>query len=439
MPTQHGRALCEFIDASPTAFHAVDSAEAMLKAWGGQRLSEKEVWDLQPQQLYYLVRDDASLIAFRLGTAPLATAGFLLAGAHTDAPGLRARIDKAVAAKGLERVAVEVYGGPINATWLDRPLSLAGRVLLQAAAGRVVSRLVNFSRPLAIIPNLAIHLNRDLNKGFEYPMHTAMLPLVAANGAAPAGEGVQGSWLLSALARELAVDPAAILSAELTFYEAAPSVIFGEHDELLAASRIDNLEGCHAILSAFCACRATAHTQVAVLFDNEEIGSTSTRGANSALLRDVLERIVLAQASTAQDFYRAAASSLLLSVDGAQAFHPGYADKFDPDYAPVLNKGPAIKLNANIRYATEAKGEAYIRSLCTRHQLPCQRFVMRADLSPGSTIGPMTSANTGIRTIDIGLPMLAMHSVRETAGTVDHDSLIALLQAAYMEGPAVAD
>ena len=178
---------------------------------------------------------------------------------------------------------------------------------------------------------------------------------------------------------------------------------------------------------------------MAVLFDNEEIGSTSTRGANSALLRDVLERIVLAQASTAQDFYRAAASSLLLSVDGAQAFHPGYADKFDPDYAPVLNKGPAIKLNANIRYATEAKGEAYIRSLCTRHQLPCQRFVMRADLSPGSTIGPMTSANTGIRTIDIGLPMLAMHSVRETAGTVDHDSLIALLQAAYMEGPAVAD
>lgn len=444
MSALNAKALCDYIDASPTAFHAVDSAEAMLKAWGGLRLDERAGWQLEPQKMYYVIRDDASLIAFRTGRASVCDKGFLLAGAHTDAPGLRARLDKLVNGKGLERVAVESYGGPILATWLDRPLSLAGRVVLRKADGGLESRLVNFARPMAVIPNLAIHLNREINKGFEYPMHTALLPLVAATASQPAvgaaGEKASdGSWLQKALAAELGVSQNAILSAELTFNEALAPTIFGQDGELINAPRIDNLEGCHAVLSAFCAAKPADHVQMAVLFDNEEIGSTSTRGANSSFLRDVMERICLNAGGSAEGYYRAAASSFLLSVDGAQAWHPGYADKFDPDYAPVLNKGPAIKLNANIRYATEARGEAAILRLCQHLGLPCQRFLMRADLAPGSTIGPMTSAITGIRTVDIGLPMLAMHSIRETAGTLDHDAMIKLLTAAYETGPALLD
>ncbi|MBU0936116.1 MAG: M18 family aminopeptidase [Spirochaetes bacterium] len=442
MPATYSKALCEFIDAAPTAFHAVDSAEALLKASGAIRLDERAVWKLENHALYYVIRDDASLIAFRPGSAAAAEQGFLLAGAHTDTPCLRARLDKNISAKGMDRVAVEVYGGPINSTWLDRPLSLAGRVVLRQADGKLLTRLVNFARPMAVIPNLAIHLNREVNKGFEYPVHTAMLPLVSAAGtAAKAGDPAQPplSWLSLALAAELGCQPADILSAELNFYETQASLLFGQENELISAGRIDNLEGCHAVLSAFCAAKPAAHTQLAVLFDNEEIGSTSTRGANSSFLRDVMERIVAIRSSDSQDFYRASAASLLLSVDGAQAWHPGFADKFDDTYGPVINKGPAVKLNANIRYATEARGEAGIRQLCQRQNIPYQRFLMRADLAPGSTIGPMTSALSGIRTVDIGLPMLAMHSIRETAGTRDHDWLIQLIQAAYEQGPSLLD
>jgi len=439
MPALHSKALCDYIDASPTAFHAVDSAEAMLKAWGGQRLDERAAWKLEAHKVYYVIRDDASLIAFRTGSSTACEQGFLLAGAHTDAPGLRARLDKVVSGKGLERVAVEAYGGPILATWLDRPLSLAGRVVVRKADDSLETRLVNFARPMAVVPNLAIHLNREINKGFEYPMHTALLPLVAANGEHASEKAEDGSWLLRALAGELSVSKEAIMAAELTFHEALAPTVFGQDGELICAPRIDNLEGCHAVLSAFCSAKPGAHTQVAILFDNEEIGSTSTRGANSSFLRDLMERIVLSDGGGPEGYYRAAAASFLLSVDGAQAWHPGYADKFDPDYAPVLNKGPAIKLNANIRYATEARGEAAIRRLCQQLAVPCQRFIMRADLAPGSTIGPMTSANTGIRTADIGLPMLAMHSIRETAGTFDHDAMIRLLTAAYEAGPGLLD
>lgn len=439
MPAHYAKALCDYIDAAPTAYHAVDAAAAMLAAYGAIRLDEREAWHLEAGKAYYVLRDAASLVAFRLGRKPASEAGFVLSGAHADAPGLRARMGKTVAARGIERVAVEQYGGPIHATWLDRPLSLAGRVVVRVN-GAMVPRLVNLARPVAVIPNLAIHFNRDMNKGVEYPMQSALLPVVAARGmppvTAPSSAANGSGWLERVVADELGVPPADIVSAELSFVDAAPAIVFGSDGELLSAPRIDNLEGCHAVLTAFAGAPATDHGQFAVLFDNEEIGSESLRGANSSFLRGLLERVCsLTDQSGAEALHRALARSFSVSVDGAQGWHPSYADKFDEDFAPVINGGPAIKSNANLRYATDALTEARFREYCEAAGVPCQRFRMRADLAPGTTIGPISSALLGVRTVDVGVPMLAMHSIRETGGSHDHDSMIAALTAMYAQGP----
>lgn len=438
MPAQNAKALCDFIDASPTPYHAVDSAAAMLNAAGATRLDEREAWRLEPGRTYYVIRDGASLVAFRTGSAAPSDAGFAFAGAHADAPGLRARLEKSLVSRGFDRVAVEPYGGPIHSTWLDRPLSLAGRAVVKSARGGVTQRLVNFARPMAVIPNLAIHFNREMNKGIEYPMNSALLPIVSAAGLGVTAV-VGSSWLERAVSDELGVDLDAVVSAELTFVDAAPSLAFGNDSELLSAPRIDNLEGCHAVLSAFVSAPVAAHGQIAALFDNEETGSGSIRGADSSFLRELVARIVaLTDDSGAQALHRAFARSFSVSVDGAQGWHPSYADKFDEDYAPVLNGGPAVKANANTRYATDAVGEAAFRSLCEAAGVPCQRFRMRADLAPGTTIGPISSSLLGVRTVDVGVPMLAMHSARETAGSYDHDFMIRALAGLYAAGPGIA-
>jgi aspartyl aminopeptidase len=442
MPARHAQALCDFIDASPSAFHAVSSAVAMLKACGAKRLDERERWKLEAGGCYYLIRDDASLVALHIGSRSPADAGFAIAAAHADAPSLRVRYEKAVIARGIERAAVEAYGGPIHSTWLDRPLNMAGRALVKGKGAKPELRLVNLNRPVAVIPNLAIHFNREINKGIEYPMNSALLPLVAcakdsakeAPSAPVAGAAGAPSyaWALRACAKELGIRPEELLSAELSFVDAAPSLVWGEDGEFISAPRIDNLEGCHSVLSAFCAAGATEHSQVAVLFDNEEIGSGTPRGADSAFLRDVLARVIAARGGQgAEDDQRALARSFCVSVDGAQGWHPSYADRFDEDYAPVLNRGPAIKANANQRYATDAVSEAAFKSWCALAGVPSQRFRMRADLAPGSTIGPVNAALLGVRTVDVGVPMLAMHSARECSGSYDHDYMIDALKAFY--------
>jgi len=442
MPALNAKALCDFIDASPSPYHAIDSAEAVLVAAGASRLDERDAWVLTPGKTYYVIRDGASMIAFRPGRKAPAEAGFALSGAHVDAPGLRARIEKSVSARGMERVAIEAYGGPIHSTWLDRPLSLAGRVVVKDRDGVLESRLVNFARPLAVIPNLAIHFNRDMNKGVAYPLNTVLLPLVASrNPEAAKGNSSDGtlsrSWLVRAVSRELCLEPQSIVAAELGFVDAAPSLIFGDDGELVSAPRIDNLEGCHAALTAFIKAHAEDHGQCVVLFDNEEIGSATPRGADSSFLRDILSRIVsLTDGPGLETMHRALAHSLSISVDGAQGWHPSYADKFDEEYAPLLNGGPAIKSSANVRYATDAIGEATFGHFCEVAGVSCQKFRMRADLLPGTTIGPISSALLGVRTVDVGVPMLAMHSARETAGSFDHDMMISALKAFYTIGPA---
>ncbi|HPD80244.1 MAG TPA: M18 family aminopeptidase [Spirochaetales bacterium] len=417
--------LCTFIDAAPTPYHTVDASIAMLSTAAAVKLEEHEPWKLEPGTLYYVTRKPAGLIAFRIGTERLS--GFVVAGAHNDVPALKLRLEKKVIQRGMERLAVEVYGGPILATWLDRPLAIAGIVMLKTNQG-VEQRLFNSVKPVAVIPNLAIHLNRDINKGFEYLAHQTLLPLVAES------EGANNSWIVRYLARELDCSEADILASDLSLYDAEKAFLFGPDEEFLSSPRIDNLEGCHAVLEALCSARTGKQTQVSVLFNSEEIGSRTLEGADSFFLRDILERIILAQGGTREDFLRVLSLSFCVSVDGAQAWHPGFADKFDETYAPLLNKGPAIKLNANMRYTSDAENSARIVSLCKNEGIPCQLFRMRADLPSGTTIGPLTTSTLGVPGVDIGIPMLAMHSARELAGTKDHEQCIKLVKTVFEQG-----
>ena len=419
------RNLCNFIDAAPTPYHTVDAALAMLAGHSAVRLEEKSAWHLKPETLYYVQRKPAGLLAFRTGKQVLSP--FMIAGAHDDVPALKIRLEKKVAQRGLERLAVEVYGGPILATWLDRPLAVAGIVFMRTPDG-VEERLFNSVKPVAVIPNLAIHLNRDINKGFEYTAHQTMLPLVGASGAD--GE----SWIAAYLCKELGCREEDIVSSDLMLYDADRACLFGPGEEFISAPRIDNLEGCHAVLEALCVAGSAEFSQVAVLFNSEEIGSRTLEGADSLFLRDTLERVVLASGGGREDFLRMLSLSFCVSVDGAQAWHPGFADKFDETYAPLLNAGPAIKVNANMRYTSEAESTAKIQELCRKQGIPCQIFRMRADLPSGTTIGPLTTSTLGVRGIDIGIPMLAMHSVRELAGSLDHEHSIKLVKAVFEHG-----
>lgn len=455
MTSSLSKRLVDFIDASPTAFHAVDSIAAALSAHGARRLREREAWELEPGAAYFVERSGSALVAFRAGLRPPQEAGFAIAGAHTDSPGLKARLEKPLSGKGMERVAVEVYGGPIVSSWLDRPLGLAGRVVVRGASGALETRLFNLERPIGVVPDLAIHLNRDVNKGFEYnaqnhlpvlvaalPKKEAVAPLgrdAALPSAGALGGGAQEhSWAVDLVARELGVEPSCILGSDLFFVDAQRIAVLGSDSELVNGPRLDDLLGCHAILEAFLGATGSAQALVACFMDNEEVGSRTAQGADSSFLRDILGRVCALSGCGTQDFYRALASSFCVSVDAAQAFHPSYADKYDDFYAPILNGGPALKANANFRYATDAESEARFRSLCAGAGVPCQKFMSRSDIAPGTTIGPMGSSLTGIPTVDVGAPLLSMHAMRETAGLLDHEAMVAALGALYHHGPGGA-
>jgi aspartyl aminopeptidase len=422
----------DFVAASPTAFHAVDSIAAALIANGAKKLDERETWKLGPGHAYFVERSGSALIAFRQGARPPQESGFTVAGAHTDSPALKARLEKSLSGKGMERVAVEIYGGPIVSSWLDRPLSLAGRVALRSTGGGIETRLVNLARPVGVVPDLAIHLNRDINKGFEYNAQTQLPVLVAALPVSADSASSKGaSWALQLVASDLGVETEAILGADLFFVDAQRPVVFGSEGELVNGPRLDDLLGCHAILEAFALAPQADWGQIACFLDNEEVGSRTAQGADSSFLRDTLGRICSLSGCATEDFYRALASSFCVSVDVAQAFHPSYPEKYDDFYAPLLNGGPAVKANANFRYATDAQTEARFRLLCESAGVSCQKLQSRADLSPGSTIGPMSSSLTGMPTVDVGAPLLSMHAIRETAGVRDHEAMTAVIGALY--------
>ncbi|MCX8049861.1 MAG: M18 family aminopeptidase [Methylohalobius sp.] len=414
--------LLRFIDASPSPWHAVARMIEWLEEEGFCGLDERESWRLEACGRYYVLRDDSSLIAFVLGTDPLPEAGFRLVGAHTDSPGLRLKPNPAHAAEPMLRLGVEIYGSPILATWTDRDLSLAGRVALRGETPTVC--LVDFEEALVRLPNLAIHMNREVNEtGLKLDKQTE-LPLLLA---VLEQELPPAQQFLKLLAECIDCSEQAILGFELCAYDTHKGAFWGAEGEFIASSRLDNLASCHAALEALLAEEETAATRVVALFDHEEVGSESFKGAGSSFLQDCLFRIGAALGLGPSEVRRALAASFLISADMAHAFHPNFSGWYDSEHKLVINQGPAIKVNANLRYTTEAFSQALFIGWCEEANVPFQLYVHRSTLSCGTTIGPIASARLGVRSLDVGNPLWAMHSVRESAGTCDHAFLIGAL------------
>lgn len=419
--------LIDYIDVSPSPWHAVATTSARLAAQGFIHLDEADRWQLVPGGRYIVTRGGASLIAFAMGSTPLVENGLRIIGAHTDSPGLRLKPQPASGSDGLARLAVEIYGGPILATFTDRDLSLAGRVVVRTTTGQE-SRLLRFDQPLVRLPNLAIHMNRDVNEqGLKLNKQTE-LPLILGNLAE--GEDAD-AYLRTLLATQAGVEAADLLSWELAVYDTQPGSLWGAQEAFIADSQLDNLASCHAATTALLATESSRATCVVGLFDHEEVGSESATGAGGSFLADVLARIGLSAGLDGEDTRRAMARSFFISADMAHAYQPNFPNAYEPDHKVRVNGGPVIKRNANQRYTTDAETAARFMRLCEQAGVACQQYAHRSDLGCGSTIGPMVAANLGIASVDVGSPLWAMHSVRESAGVHDHADMIAALTVAF--------
>ena len=427
--------LLTYIDQSPTPYHAVIETAGRLEAVGYSLLEEGDAWTLSPGDRRYVIRAGGSIAAFEVGSTAPAEAGFRVIGAHTDSPNLRIKPSPDVREHGYHQLAVEPYGGVLLHTWLDRDLTIAGRVTL-AIDGETETRLVDFERPLLRVPNLAIHLYRELNQeGLKLNAQRHLSPLLGLGDDADFVE-----MLCAELGREGAmVDRDQVLAFDLMTYDTQRSVRSGANGEFIHAPRLDNLASSHAGIEALIQAGAagpSAATRVVVLYDHEEVGSRSTQGAGGTFLADTLERIAIgAKGSDAESMARAVSRSWLISADMAHAIHPNYADRHEPGHRPKLGAGPVIKTNSNQAYATDAESAGFFASLCARVGVTPQNFVTRSDLGCGSTIGPISAARVGIRTVDVGNPMLSMHSIREMAASADVDPMIEVLAEFFRGGP----
>lgn len=419
--------LLDFIDASPSPWHAVSSCESRLLHAGFSALSELERWTLQPGGRYYVVRGGSSIIAFIVGEQPAASAGLRLIGAHTDSPGLRLKPRPAEETQGMIRLGVEVYGGPILATFADRDLSLAGRVNVRTAEG-YATRLVRFNDPLLRLPNLAIHMNREVNEsGLKFNKQSE-LPLLL--GVADSDNKADARFR-QPIADLLQVEPGDLLTWELNAYDTQKGAFWGVDREFFANSQLDNLASCHAALSALLATANPAATTLCAFFDHEEVGSESAAGAGGSFVADVIARLAASAGLDGEDQRRMLARSFFISADMAHAWHPNFPAAYEPGHHVTVNAGPVIKSNANQRYSTDADSAARFMALCDKAGVPCQQYAHRTDLGCGSTIGPIVAARLGIASVDVGSPMWAMHSIRESAGVLDHGYMIAALTAAF--------
>jgi aspartyl aminopeptidase len=429
------RDLLGFIDRSPTPFHAVAELTAMLAGNGFKPLDESEAWELEARKGYFVVRNGSALVAFRVGEEPAERAGFKIIGAHTDSPNLRLKPNPVTGKNGYVQLGVEVYGGALLTTWTDRDLSLAGRVVLRAKKSLPVCRLLKIDRPLLRIPQLAIHLNRNVNdKGLILNPQTHLAPIFTLQ------QKRSGDVLKEFVSAELGCKSGDIVSLELSLFDVQKSAFGGLEGEFIFAPRLDNLASCHASATALAqVATKDAATRVLAFYDDEEVGSQTAQGGHSPFLRDVLERIVARSAKPREAFMRAVARSFFISADMAHAVHPNYSEMHEANHMPILNGGPVIKTNAGRRYATEGVSSAVFESLCERAGVAVQKFVVRSDLACGSTIGPVTAANLGVRTVDVGNPMLAMHSAREMAGAKDHASMIRVFKEFFNSATALSE
>ena len=405
--------LLDFIANSPTAFHAAANVAAALTEKGFRELFETEDWTVSPGDRVFVRRNGSSVIALRIPERP--PLGFLLAAAHADSPALRLKENAPLPPlDGYIRLNVEKYGGLLCAPWLDRPLSIAGRVAVRGAKG-VEMRLVDLARPVALIPNLAIHMDRSANENKSYEAHVDMLPLFSREG---------GRSLDALLAESLGVRQEEILSRELQLYPFGGGVLWGADEEFLSSPRLDDLQCVFACLKGFLAAAGSQCITGVCFFDNEEIGNGTRQGADSTFLSDVLRRACLALGIDESSYLRCVANSFLLSADNAHAVHPNHAEHADRADRPVLNGGVVLKYNANRHYVTDSLSAALFSELCGSAGVPLQRYTNRADKRGGSTLGHVSLSHVSLDTADIGLPQLAMHSCYETAGARDTEYLV---------------
>ena len=423
MRDELNQGLIDYLKASPTPFHATASLAQTLQAAGYKALDEREPWHTEAGGRYYVTRNDSAIIAFQLGGKPLAEHGLRLVGAHTDSPCLRVKPQPELQRQGFWQLGVEVYGGALLAPWFDRDLSLAGRVTY-SRDGRIESQLIDFRQPIASIPNLAIHLNREANQGWAINAQNELPPILAQIASQESSDF--RALLADQLGREHGLVADVVLDFELSFYDTQPAAVIGLNGDFIAGARLDNLLSCFAGLQALFDA-GPDETCVLVCTDHEEVGSASMCGADGPFLEQVLGRLL----PDGDAFVRIMQQSLLVSADNAHGVHPNYADRHDANHGPKLNAGPVIKVNSNQRYATSSETAGFFRHLCLENEVPVQSFVTRSDMGCGSTIGPITASQLGVRTVDIGLPTFAMHSIRELAGSQDLAHLVKVLGAFY--------
>jgi len=409
---RHARDMLAFIHSSPSPWHAVETMVECLQEDGFSELRETDTWALQSHGRHYVIRGGA-LMAFVTGGASPAETGFVIAGAHTDSPGLRLKPCAAHLSEGVLRLGVEVYGGPILATFTDRDLGLAGRVQKRTENG-IETQLINIARPIVRLPNLAIHMNREVNEqGLKLNRQTE-LNLIFSGEEALSADDFKGF-----IASELDCDPADILAMDLLVRDTQEPAIWGAREEYVSSAQLDNLASCHSILQALLKVDAPRQTVMGAFFDHEEVGSESNVGASGSFVSDVLARISDALFLHGADALRARAHSRFISVDMAHAWNPNFPAAYEPQHRLRINGGPAIKYNASQRYATDSESAARFMQWCEEAGVPYQQYVHRSDLACGSTLGPMVAARLGMPAVDVGAPMWSMHSLRESAGVLD--------------------
>ncbi len=410
--------LITFIDASPTPFHAVKEVKELLNNNSFIPLNLSEDWNLQVGKKYYVTRNDSSVFAFIIGTDNIGNEGFRIVASHSDSPTFKIKPNpEIVKENNFITLNTEVYGGPILMSWLDRPLSIAGRVsLLSDNNLKPNNVLLDFKRPILIIPNLAIHLNRSVNEGVELNKQIDMLPLL---GELKEGETTT-DYFKNIIAKELDIDKSQILDYDLTLYDTTKGCKVGINNEYISSSRIDNLAMAHSSLLSIIENKPQPFTQMIAIFDNEEVGSLTKQGADSPLFKHIFERIIDNLGYNREAFYKAIHNSFLISADMAHSIHPNKPEKHDPTSRPLMNKGPVIKIHANQKYTSDGDSTAVFESLCKKANVPYQKFVNRSDTIGGSTLGNLSTGQLEIRSVDVGNPMLAMHSVRELCGVDDH-------------------
>ena len=411
---QENKRLLAFLDASPSCYHAAANTAKMLLKAGYTRLYEGEVWNLTEGGRYFTLRGDASVIAFRVPRRDFR--GFMIAAGHSDSPTFKVREEAEVpSAGGCLRLSVEPYGGMIMRSWLDRPLSVAGRAVVREG-GRLKTRLVNVDRDLLVIPSVAIHMDREVNKGTALKANVDMLPLF--------GMGKEPGAFRRLIAEEAGVTEEDLISTDLFLYPRQAAALTGAAEEFILSPRLDDLQCVFGCLEGFLAAKDSESVPVLAVFHNEEVGSGTRQGADSTFLTDVLRRISAALGKTEEEYRAAVANSFLVSADNAHAVHPNHPEYADGREFPVLNGGVVVKYNAAQRYTTDAVSDAVFRQVCREAGVPVQRYSNRADLPGGSTLGNISTAHLSVHSVDIGLPQLAMHSACEVAGAKDIEYLV---------------